>query len=124
MPGCGCAGSSCGCQIKTGQGLTITGIGTKADPFVLSATIGSLSGSISFVDSASVDFTVAGQGTPSDPMTVTATATRLPFPLYTTAGRPDATIVPYGTYFFDTTLSKPMWAYGGVWVDAAGVAVP
>jgi hypothetical protein len=38
-----------------------------------------------------------------------------------TGGRPSA--APTGTPFYDTTLSKPIWADGTVWRDAAGTAV-
>lgn len=124
MPGCGCAGSTCGCKFEVGFGLTITGMGTKADPYRLAATIGSLDGSISFQDSTTVDFTVVGAGTPSDPIVVSAAAKQLPFPPYATAGRPDAALILAGSYYYDTTLHKPGWSDGAVWRDAAGVVIP
>ncbi len=38
MPrGCGCAGSSCGCLMVPGAGVTITGTGNASDPFVITA---------------------------------------------------------------------------------------
>lgn len=124
MPGCGCAGSSCGCKVEAGLGITVTGTGTKADPYVLQAKINSINSVVTFQDSATVDFTVVGAGTPTDPMVVSATAPRQPFPAYVTAGRPDASLIPAGSYYYDSTLKKPGWSDGAVWRDAAGVAIP
>jgi len=41
----------------------------------------------------------------------------------TTASRPVATSVPAGSHIFDTTLSKPIWSNGAVWVDSTGATV-
>lgn len=124
MPRCNCAGSTCGCNLIAGPGVTVTGTGTKADPFKVTATLGSLNAALSFNDSATIDFTVAGTGTPADPMTVTAITKTVPWPTYPTAGRPSAATLGAGAFFYDTTLSKPMWSNGTVWKDAAGTTVP
>lgn len=42
---------------------------------------------------------------------------------YTTALRPTATSVGNGFQIFDTTLNKPIWSTGTVWVDATGTTV-
>lgn len=39
MPGCNCAGASCGCRIQAGQGAVVTGTGTASNPFVISTAI-------------------------------------------------------------------------------------
>ena len=38
-----------------------------------------------------------------------------------TGARPTVTIV--GASFFDTTLNKPIWWKGAVWIDATGTTV-
>ncbi len=38
-----------------------------------------------------------------------------------TSARPSN--VPVGYYYFDTTLEKPIWWKGSVWVDATGATV-
>jgi len=43
--------------------------------------------------------------------------------LYTTVGRPDASVVRVGAMYFDTTLNKPVWSDGTNWRDAAGTIV-
>ena len=37
---------------------------------------------------------------------------------FTTAERPDASTVPAGHYYFDTTLNAPFWSDGADWVEA------
>lgn len=40
-----------------------------------------------------------------------------------TGSRPSASAVGQGAQFFDTTLNKPIWSTGSVWVDATGATV-
>lgn len=40
----------------------------------------------------------------------------------TTAARP-ATQLSVGQFYFDTTLGKPIWWKGAVWVDGSGATV-
>lgn len=40
-----------------------------------------------------------------------------------TGSRPAAATVGQGAQFFDTTLNKPIWSTGSVWVDATGATV-
>jgi hypothetical protein len=42
---------------------------------------------------------------------------------FTTAGRPAATTQKAGSWYYDTTLSKPAWSNGTNWKDAAGTNV-
>lgn len=42
---------------------------------------------------------------------------------YTTAMLPAASSLPAGTHVYDTTLSKPIWSNGTVWVDATGAPI-
>jgi hypothetical protein len=120
---CGCGGASCGCNVEAGDGILVNGIGTAEDPFVITAEIGNLGLAISFQDTTTINFSTTGTGTVSDPMTVTADVLPLKFPSYTTAGRPSATASGAGAYYYDTTLSKPVWSTGTVWKDAAGTTV-
>lgn len=120
---CGCAGASCGCLIVAGSGITVTGIGTEADPYMVTSTLGDISEVIAFTDSTSVDFTVTGSGTVLDPMQITAAVIVRPWPVYTTGGRPSAAAAGEGAYYYDSTLDKPAWSNGAVWKDAAGTTI-
>jgi microcystin-dependent protein len=76
--GCGCAGSSCGCVIIAGAGITVEGNGTAASPFKVSNAgvtqiRTSLAGSPSSADR--IQITVRGAGTPADPAVISATHT-------------------------------------------------
>lgn len=42
---------------------------------------------------------------------------------YTTGTRPSASTLGAGANIFDTTLNKPIWSNGTIWVDAAGTTV-
>lgn len=42
---------------------------------------------------------------------------------YTTAGRPNASLLGVGTQIYDTTLHRPVWSDGTVWRDSTGTAV-
>lgn len=42
---------------------------------------------------------------------------------YTTATRPGPTVVSKGRQIYDSTLNKPIWSTGSVWVDASGATV-
>lgn len=120
---CGCGNASCGCSVIQGEGIIVSGTGTKADPYVVSAQLGTLADVISFQDSTTIDFTVVGAGTVGDPYVVSAGVKVSPFPVYTTAGRPSAAAAGAGAYYYDSTLSKPAWSNGSVWKDAAGTNV-
>lgn len=120
---CGCAGGSCGCLIEAGEGVAISGLGTAADPYVVSSAIGVLFDVITFTDSSSVNFTVTGSGTTGDPMNVTAVTIAQRFVNYPTGGRPSAVAAGAGAYYYDTTLGKPAWSNGTVWKDAAGTTI-
>jgi hypothetical protein len=43
--------------------------------------------------------------------------------VFTTAGRPSASVMRAGAMYYDTTLSKPAWSDGTNWKDAAGTNV-
>jgi hypothetical protein len=120
---CGCGNASCGCSIVEGAGVQVSGTGTKADPYVVAAELGSLADVISFQDTTTIDFTVVGAGTVGDPYIVSAVVKASPFPAYTTAGRPSAAAAGVGAFYYDTTLSKPLWSTGSVWKDAAGTTI-
>jgi hypothetical protein len=72
--GCNCAGSSCGCLLTAGGGITITGIGTAANPFVISAVAPDLADIFTIDDTLSVNMTLLGSGTTGDPFILSATA--------------------------------------------------
>lgn len=73
--GCGCTGSSCGCLIQAGDSsVTVSGIGTAADPYLLTASQASIAGQLTVNDSTSVDLTLVGDGTVADPYIMSADA--------------------------------------------------
>lgn len=120
---CGCGGSACGCLIEVGQGLTIFGIGTSDDPYVINTDLSQLSQVLSVQDTPTVNLTLTGSGSIVDPMVLTAVATPVPFPGYITGGRPSAAAAGAGAYYYDLTLQKPLWSDGTQWRDAAGTVV-
>jgi hypothetical protein len=60
---------------------------------------------------------------PSPASTSWERALTLPPPAGTTAIRPNADDAGAGFMYFDTTLNKPIWSNGTVWVDATGATV-
>jgi hypothetical protein len=116
MPGrCSCAGSTCGCSLVAGTGITITGTGTKADPFRVVAAISQMDQVLSFVDTPDVAFDVVGDGTAIDPLVITASTPRKNFPLYATGGAPDPAIWGEGAYLYDSTENAPKFSDGTTW---------
>lgn len=75
MARCGCAGQTCSCLIQGGDGIEVAGSGTVNDPYVISTGGIDIGGSIQFVDTDTVDFTVTGQGTEAAPYQISAVAT-------------------------------------------------
>lgn len=73
MPKCNCAGSSCGCSVTSGAGINVSGTGTAADPFIVTADITSLpiADSIAVSNSTSIEFGKKGTGAIGDPVIVT-----------------------------------------------------
>lgn len=127
MARCSCAGSSCSCKVVAGGGIDVSGIGTEADPIVVTAEIRDLGPTIlQFNDGATINFTAAGDGTPASPRTVTAEiiwpTTALPVPVFTTGARPAANTIGVGRMIWNSTTKKPNWSDGAAWYDAAGAA--
>lgn len=67
MPNC-CGGASCSCVIQGGSGITVTGAGTTASPFILDAHQ-----VFNAVDNKTFDLSITGSGTTIDPWTVQVT---------------------------------------------------
>lgn len=68
MARCGCAGATCNCVVTAGTGTTVTGAGTPANPYVVSAE----GGSTTEADTNTVDMSVLGSGTMADPYVISA----------------------------------------------------
>jgi len=66
MPRC-CGGASCSCVIHAGQNVTITGIGSPSDPFIIHANV-----VLTATDGPVFDLAVTGDGTVDDPWTIEA----------------------------------------------------
>lgn len=72
MPKCGCAGSTCGCKVQGGSGVSITGTGTAQDPYIVTVDGIEITSLITVDDTSSVDLTLLGSGTALDPYVLSA----------------------------------------------------
>lgn len=128
MAKCGCAGSGGNVLIEGRNGVTVTGIGTAVDPYIIEAVIPAINETVlQFEDSATINFTSTGNGTPSSPRSITAsiiwpTTGGLPVPVYTTALRPAANTVGVGRMIWNSTTKEPNFSDGVGWFDGAGAA--
>jgi hypothetical protein len=77
MRNCNCAGSTCGCKVTAGSGIQVSGLGTAADPFVISNTGASISAAIQVGDTSTLDLTKSGSGTNVDPIVISGNVTLL-----------------------------------------------
>lgn len=75
MARCGCAGQTCSCLIQGGEGVEVIGSGTVGDPYIINTQGSDIAGSIQFVDTDTIDFTVTGAGTEANPYQIRADAT-------------------------------------------------
>lgn len=75
MPGgCGCAGQSCGCSIVNGAGISVTGVGSASNPFIVSIDNAafSIGSQVKVGDTTTIDMSITGDGTPLDPLLIQA----------------------------------------------------
>lgn len=73
MARCNCSGSTCSCKLQEGNGIAISGSGSTTDPYVIDAT-GDIEGTVQFISTPTVEFSVSGQGTSASPFQVHANA--------------------------------------------------
>lgn len=73
--GCGCAGSSCGCKVIAGSDITVSGTGTAADPYIISATSTDISGTVEVDSTTTVTLKRLGAGSTADPYIISGVAT-------------------------------------------------
>jgi len=69
------------------------------------------------------DFSVVGQAASDTPDLSKFIGATLDVGVGATGARPDAAKIGAGAQFFDSTLGKPIWSTGSVWVDATGATV-
>jgi hypothetical protein len=69
MARCGCSGTSCSCVVTGAGGVTVTGSGSEANPYVVTG-----GGALEVVDGTTVDLTLSGDGTIGSPFLLTAEA--------------------------------------------------
>lgn len=70
MARCDCAGGRCSCGITPGDGITITGSGEAANPFVITAVRQPITGQLAVADTATLDLTLVGNGDENEPYTI------------------------------------------------------
>ena len=70
MPSCGCAGNVCSCLIVAGDGISVTGTGTSANPYIVDATSSTISGLLRVTDTPTLDLTLGGAGSDADPYNI------------------------------------------------------
>lgn len=75
MARCGCSGSTCSCLVTGGSGVSVSGTGTEANPYVIDVTGSDIAGTLAVLDTTSVDLTLAGSGSTADPYILSARAT-------------------------------------------------
>lgn len=76
MARCGCSGSSCGCLLVAGEGISVTGVGSAGNPFVITAdALVDISDYIQSANTATVTMSLLGAGTTLDPFIVSAVTT-------------------------------------------------
>lgn len=77
MAKCNCAGSTCGCLVIGGTAVTVTGTGTAANPFVVTADLSraQIANSIAVASSSTIELGKKGSGSAGDPVVLTAALT-------------------------------------------------
>lgn len=65
---CNCAGSSCGCKVVAGFGISIGGTGTAADPFVITNAGANLQTALTTTNTVTAKMVKSGSGTNLDPL--------------------------------------------------------
>ena len=70
MRNCNCSGGTCGCKVNGGVGVTVTGTGTAADPYVINNVAADLNASFAVSDTLTLDLTKSGSGTNLDPVVI------------------------------------------------------
>ncbi|MER6975695.1 hypothetical protein [Streptomyces carpinensis] len=75
-----CGVSPCNCRVTAGTGTTVTGNGSAANPYVISATGGGGTTALAVTDSETVDFDLTGSGTADDPYEITGSVILDPSP--------------------------------------------
>lgn len=70
MARCGCSGASCSCTLQGQGGVTVTGAGSVANPYVISSDV-----NFAVNDSSTLDLTLSGDGSDANPWTLAGAAT-------------------------------------------------
>jgi hypothetical protein len=70
-----CGGGACSCLIQGGDGIIVSGAGTRQNPYLVRMDNPGLSESLRVQDTETVNLTLLGQGTPVDPFILSALAT-------------------------------------------------
>lgn len=70
MARCGCQGASCSCVVTGSGGVTVTGSGSAANPYVVTSDL-----NVAVNDSSTVDMVLTGDGSDANPYQITSVAT-------------------------------------------------
>jgi hypothetical protein len=70
MARCGCSGASCSCVITGGGGVTVSGAGSAANPYLIVSDIG-----FDVADTATLNLTRSGDGSPANPWVISGVVT-------------------------------------------------
>lgn len=111
---CNCSGASCGCLVQGGTGVVVSGIGTKANPYVIEIGSQPITGKLSVDDTTSVNLTLLGNGTQLDPYRLSAVVTGTPI---RGTGSPEGVVAAaIGTMYINTSGG----ANTTLWIKTSG----
>lgn len=69
MARCGCQGASCSCVVTGAGGVSVSGAGSVANPYVINSSI-----ALGVADTSTIDMILSGSGASGDPYAISAVA--------------------------------------------------
>lgn len=119
MPRCCGSAGTCACKVESGRNITVTGIGSSQDPFVIAADV-----AFAVEDSATFNLILTGNGTLASPWTLSAqyadTASLDDLPDVDVAGVSTAKVLGYDPALGKWTPQPPATATpGGMTTDTS-----
>lgn len=68
---CGCGSAQCSCAVIAGTGITVSGVGSASNPYVITAS----GAALTITDTPSLNLTLSGSGTPASPWVLSGVIT-------------------------------------------------